>query len=83
MDFTVEIVSRNIANTSNSEIIGIYIFFEAPNIGCRKTTCDVKKVTHYMYSCDRCCMGRKVMKMDDRDNATCQKSERKDMMEII
>ena len=37
--------------SSNSETIGICTFFEASSIECRKTTCDVKKVTYNMYSC--------------------------------
>ena len=32
MDFTVGIVSRNLATTSNSETIGICTFFEAANV---------------------------------------------------
>ena len=51
------------------------MFFEAPGIRCRKTTCDVTKVTHYMYSCDTCCMSREMMEMDDLDSAKCQKSK--------
>ena len=61
MNFTVGIVSRNLvttSNSSNSEIVRICTFFEAPSIGCRKTTCDVTKVTYNMYSCDTCCMSR-------------------------
>ena len=41
------------------------------------------KVTHYMYSCDTCCMSREMMEMDSRDCAKCQNSEKMDMMEII
>ena len=55
-----------------SETVGICMFFEAPSIGCRKTTCDVTKVTYNMYSCDTCCMSRERMEMDGRDNAMCQ-----------
>ena len=40
------------------------MLFEAPSIGCRKTTCDVKKVTYNMYSCDTCYMSREMMEMD-------------------
>ena len=29
MDFTVGIISQNLATTSNSETVGIFIFFEA------------------------------------------------------
>ena len=37
------------------------------------------KVTHYMYSCDTCCMSREMMEMDDLDSAKCQKSRRRDI----
>ena len=39
MDFTVEIVSRNLANTLNFvefQDSRNFTFFEAPGIGCRK-----------------------------------------------
>ena len=62
MNFIVEIVSRNLVTTSNSETVRICTFFEAPSIGCRKTTCDVTKVTYYMYLCDTCCMIKERMK---------------------
>ena len=51
MDFTVGIVSRNLASTSNFETVGIYTFFEASRFGCRKTIFDATKVTYNMYSC--------------------------------
>ena len=38
------------------------------------------KVTHYMYSCDTCCMSREMMEMDGLDCAKCQKSRIRDMM---
>ena len=38
-------------------------------------TCDVKKVTYDMYSCDTCCMSREMMEMDGRDSAKCKKSK--------
>ena len=41
-------------------------------------TCDVKKVTHYMYSCDICCKIREMMEMDGLDCAKCQKSKRRE-----
>ena len=65
MDFTVGIVSRNLAITSNFVEFRDswnFTFFEALGVGCRKKTCDVKKVTHYMYSCDTCCMISERMK---------------------
>ena len=36
MDFTVGIVSLNLANTSNFETVGIYTFFEASSNGAVK-----------------------------------------------
>ena len=47
---------------SNSETVEICMFFEALSIGYRKTTCDLKKVTYYMYSCNTCGMSRERMK---------------------
>ena len=76
-------VLRNLANTSNFEIVRIYTFFKASGIGCRKTTCDVTKVTYNMYSCDICCMSREMMKTDGLDNVKCQKSKRRDMNDIF
>ena len=58
------------------------MFFEAPSIGCRKTTCNVTKVTYNMYSCDTCCMSREMMEMDGLDSAKCQKSRRRDIYGI-
>ena len=48
------------------------MFFETSSIGCRKTECDVTKVTNNKFSCDTCCMSREMMEMDDRDSAKCQ-----------
>ena len=64
MDFTVGIVSRNLATTSN-----FVEFLESEFHVFRATECrvpyddlqktfDVTKVTYYMYSCDTCCMIR-------------------------
>ena len=83
MDFTVGIVSQNLATKSNSETVEICTFFEALSIGCRKTTCDVTKVTYNIYSCDPCCMSREMMEMDGRDSAKCQKSKLRDMIGLI
>ena len=72
---------QNLANTSislNSETDEICTFFEAKSIGCRKTTCDVTKVTYYTYSCDTCCMSREMMEIEGRKCAKCQKSKRRD-----
>ena len=41
------------------------------------------KVTHYMYSCDTCCISREMMEMDGLDSAKFQKSRRRDMMGIM
>ena len=59
------------------------MFFEAPSIGCHKTTCDVKKVTYNMYSCDTCCMSREMMETDGRDCATRQNPSKWDMDDIL
>ena len=75
MDFTVGIVSRNLASTSNFETVGVGTFFKASRIGCHKMTCDVTKVTYNMYTCYTCCMSREMMEMDGRDSAKCRKSK--------
>ena len=78
MNFTVGIVSRNLANmsnSSNSETVGIDTFFEVSCIGCRKTTCDVTKVTYNMYLGYLCCISREMMEMEGRDSAKCRKSK--------
>ena len=59
------------------------MFFEASRIGCRKTTCDMTKVTYNMYSCDTSYMSREVIEMDGRDSVKCRKSKFKDIMVII
>ena len=46
-------------------------------------TCDVTKVTYYMYSCDTCCKIREMMEMNDLDCAKCQKSRKRDKMGIM
>ena len=69
-------------SSSNFETVGICTFFEAPSIGCGKTTCDVTKVTDNMYSCYTYCMSRERMEMDDRDRATCQNLEEGTQMEL-
>ena len=75
MDFTVGIVSRNLASTSNFETVGVGTFFEASSNGCRKTKYDVTKVTYNMYSCYTWCMGREMMEIDGRDSAKYRKSK--------
>ena len=70
MDFTVGTVSRNLATTSNFVEFRHsrnFTFFEALGVGCRKSTCDVTKVTYYMYLCDTCCMIREGMRMNGLD----------------
>ena len=69
--------------SSNYETVGICMFFEASSFGCRKTTCDMTKVTYNMYSCDTCFMSRKMMEMEGRDSAKCRKSKLRDKMGII
>ena len=75
MDFTVGIVSRKLATTSNfvkfRDIRNLHVF-QGTEIWCRKTTCDVKKVTYNMYSCDTCYEIKEMMEMDNRDSAKCQ-----------
>ena len=57
--------------SSNSETVGIYTSFETSRFGCRKTTCDVTKVTYNMYLYDTCCMSREMMETDGRDSVKC------------
>ena len=43
MDFTVGIVSRNLATTSNFiefQDSRNFMFFKAPSVGCRMTACE-------------------------------------------
>ena len=58
-------------------------FFDASSIGCRKTKCDVTKVTYNMYSCDTCFMSRERMEMDGRDSAKYRKSKLRDMIVLF
>ena len=50
--------------SSNSEIVEIYMFFEASHFGCRKTIFDATKVTYNTYSCVISGTSREMMKMD-------------------
>ena len=59
------------------------MFFEASSIGCRKTTCDVTKVTYNMYTCYTCGMSREMMEIDGRNSAKCRKSKLRDISGII
>ena len=83
MDFTVGIVSQNLASTSNSETVGIYTFFHVSRFGCRKTIFDATKVTYNTYSCAISGMSRERMKMDNRDSAECQNWEKNDINVIF
>ena len=69
--------------SSNSKTVGICTFFKVSSIGCRKTKCDMTKITHNMYSCDICCMSREMMGTDDRDRATCQNLEEGTQMVLM
>ena len=82
MDCTIGIVSRHLANTSNSEIVGVYTFFEASRFGCLKMIFDETKVTYNTYSCAISGMSREKMKMDGRDSAECQNWEKEDIIGI-
>ena len=83
MDFTVGIVSRNLASTSNSEIVGVGTFFEASQFGCRKTIFDATKVTYNTYSCAISGMSREMMKMDGQGSVECQNWEKRDIDIIL
>ena len=83
MDFTVAIVSRNLASMSNFETVGIYTFFEASRFECRKTISEATKVTYNKYSCAISGMSREMMKMGDRDRAECQNWEKRDINVIF
>ena len=63
-DFTVGIISRNLASTSNFETVEIYTFFEASRFGCRKTIFDATKVTYNTYLGAISDMSREMMKID-------------------
>ena len=59
------------------------MLLEASRFECRKTTCDVKKVTYNMYSGDLYFMSREMMEIDGRGSAKCQKAKSEDMIGII
>ena len=80
MGFTVGIISRNLANTSNSKTVRISRFLRHRVSGVVKRvreTCDVTKFTDYMYSCDTCCMSKEMMEMDGLNSVKCQNSEKR------
>ena len=83
MDFTIGIISRNLASTSNFEIVEVDTFFEASRFGCRKMIFDVTFITYNTYSCAISGMSREMMKMDGRDSAECQNWEKKDINVIF
>ena len=83
MDFTVGIISRNLASTKNFVEFRIYTFFEASRFGCRKTIFDATKVTYNKYSCAISGISREMMKMDGRNRAECQNWEKKDINVIF
>ena len=62
---------------SNSETVGIYMFFEASRFGCCKTIFDATKITYNKYSCAISGMSIKMMKMDGRDSTECQNWRKK------
>ena len=79
-------MSRNLVSTSNFVEFRdsrIYTLFEASHFGCRKTIFDVTKVIYNTYSCAISGMSREMMKINDRDNAKCRKSELGDIDDII
>ena len=83
---TLRIVSQNLAITSSSsnvKTVGIYTFFEASRIRCRKTIFDVTKVTYNMYSWAISCMSREMTEMDCRNSVECQKSKLGDIYGIL
>ena len=82
-DFTVGIVSRNLASTSNFETVGVDTFFKASRFGCRKTIGDETKFKYNTYSCAMSGMSRESMKMEGRDSAECQNWEKKDINVIF
>ena len=43
----------------------------------------MKKVTHYMYSCDTCCKIREMMEMDGLDLTKCQNEDKKTQVELM
>ena len=74
---------ENLANTSNFETVGICTFFEASRIECRKTICDVIKVTCNVYSCDTSRVSREMMEMDGLECAKCQKSKSENIIDNL
>ena len=59
------------------------MFFEASRFGYRKTIFDATKITYNTCSCAISGMSRESMKMDGRDSAECQYSEKKDIKFIF
>ena len=69
--------------SSNSEKVGVGMFFEPSRFGYRKTIFNAKKLTYNKYSCAISGMSSEMMKMDSRDNAEYQNLEKKDIVGII
>ena len=86
MDFTVGIVSQNLASMSNFVEFrnnrNLHVF-RGIGFESHKTIFDVTKVTYNTYSCAISGMSRKMMEMDGRDSAKCRKSKLRDIMIII
>ena len=86
MNFTVRIVSRNLASTSNfvefRDSRNLHVF-RGIAFRCRKTIFDTTKVTYNTYSCAISGMSREMMKIDGRDSAECQNWEKNDKMGIL
>ena len=68
--------------SSNSETVGIYTFFEASRLGCRKMIFNTTKVTYNTYSCAISGMSREMIKMDNQGSAEYQNWEERDKMVI-
>ena len=82
MDFTVGIISQNLASTSNSETVGIYMFFEASRFEYCNTIFDATKAAYNTYSYAISGMSRESKKMDGRDSAECKNWEKNDIIGI-
>ena len=77
--FKIELARKN---SSNSETVGVGMFYETPRFGCHKTIFDATKVTYNTYSCAISGMSREMMKRDGRDSAECLNWEKRDITGI-
>ena len=86
MDYTIGIISQNLASTSNfvefRDSRNLHVF-EASRFGCRKAIFNTTKVTYNKYSFSISGMSREMMKMNGRDRAECQNWENKDINVIF